>query len=1208
MSVNQANSIVLDYPLQRSSVNGSVAVFAAGTYYPYATDFVYASWDFGDGTVLTSHVSAISSLNVATTTELARFNNFFPNWKPTIKETSAVASPVFLVQHEYEQSGTYNVTVTLTTANNIQYVGNLETITVEVNDAAPVYGMPTNWDSISRAYLPSDGTDLIYSGNAFPEVTTSSTSVSALPAKIQFNITGILGQTNIDYIEWVFGDGSTSVTTILGAPITPDLVSKEYSYEILPNELNYSPSAVLYLRKGNVKYQVAAKNRDIVFTDRTNIGVSYAPKGTKLTTYGFNVTPSFADTLPVETTFTVPITRELKYVFWNHDDGTYDVTPVYYNEAQPYLNQYVKHKHTYTSINTNKYLPGCILVFVDSDGICTSEYHRLRNYLYYDRSIFKIGEGQINYLVTPVGGVEGYAKFNYINILPVYDKQGKADVYIRLGLGFPEQVYLFEKIIWTINGVELIQDKNTSKDFGYVVVPNVEVPYIDFSVSAELYGYPSIFSNEDVNELSFLDTYSFTRQILSYEEQLAVKARTERFLSQPIPTFPPTQITTEDGVTTIITPVLEVTNSTPVTSFVALTGKRFSFDKLFEATSPASNFLNRDFPSTASFGEITETASKREVGYFTPSQISNIIVEPGQFTFTVALDNVDFDTPYYFPDPFRYGSDTPALTFSFNEDSFKNGILFTVARNRPNTSDDFITFDGYTSVKQLNQEHDITDIADSGYFYNFVDDVYGNRYGLLKSGGFESGVAIGETVKKYTVVFNGYNFHDSYLGNGYNFNYFTPLSVNNEVIVPGLSTYTSTLANTAARYTLNFGAFNRNKYAVAKEPIDVTTQYLNPVSFGFRDCASFVVRSGVPLQDSVSSDLSAFTTTLTGVYYFSELYEGGVFTATPYQRPLLDTTTSATSSITARFTQSVRVSGDNGVLDVDCAIYKTNIPAEQDLFNLNTIVLGLTSKNPQSLTQYVTSLDIPSPDFISRTNQLGTIYVKDKTNTTKTIIEALPYLSSKYTTSVVSELTAGVSDFDMVYDTYFIQTSSILVIDKVLYSNNTFSAPNTPNTILEFNSDNFNKISNRYKVGNSVYFTILSGYNTETQGSQSIVPYVYKYNVLSNTMTTVYPTGSSFITDNIVPSNVLYTEASNPVISYTPETKTLCLAVLFKDQNKTPTLVYRTFKDNGTTSATYTTLGGSSITTIFAALSNLNNFIVSLSSQTITFSGNAMIL
>ena len=1215
MALNQANTIVLDYPLQRNSVAGNVAIFAAGTYYPYAADFVLARWDFGDGTVLTTHVSAISSLNAAVTTELSRFSGFLPNWQTSIRETAAVASPTFLVQHQYTDPGTYEVQVSLTTRDNIQYVGKPSAITIaSPNDAdippaaSSAYTMPFNWESISQTYIPSDGADLIFTGNKFPQVTTSSSSISRLPARVTFNISNIIGLVNIDYIEWVFGDGSSSVSTVRGAPVTYDLTTIEYSYQILPTDLNYTPSVILYVTKGASKYKVSIQSRDIVFTDRTNIGVSYAVNGTKLTTYAFNIVPSNSDTLPVESTFIVPVTRELKYVFWNHDDGTYDVTPVYYDEEKVFVNQYVRHSHTYNSVNVNKYLPGCVLVFVDSNGRCTSEYHRLRNYLNYDKSLVRPETS--NYFIIPLVGVEGYSKFNNISVLPVYDTTGKADIRIRLSLGFPEQIYLFDKIIWTINGVEIIQNKNTAKDFGYITIPNITVPYANFSIIAELYGYPSIFSTSTLNELRFYRRYNYTLNIKSSEEQLAIKENTERILSQSPPPLPPVEVfVTGEGDIVIITPVLESTSTIPVTSFIALTGRSFNFNKLFEADAPASNFLNRDFPSTASIGEATETASKREVGYFTPSQTSNIIVEPGQFTFTVELDTVEFNKPYYFPDPFRYGSDTPALKFSFNEDSFKNGGLFTIARNRPNTSDDFITFDGYTSTKQINPEHDIDDIVNSGYFHNFVDDIYGNRYGLLKANNFESGIVIDDPVKKYTVVFNGYKFFDSYLGNGYNFNYYTPLSVGNELLVPGLSTYTGTLTSTASRYTLNFGAFNRNKYTIAKEPFDVTTQYLNPISVGFRDCASFIVRNGVFLQDSVSSDLSAFTTTLTGVYYYSELYEGGVFKASPYQRPLLDTSSSTTSAITARFTESVRVSGDNGVLDVDCALYNTNLPSEADLFNLNTIVTATTARNPESITQYVLSGGTSADGLIDRDNQQGVIYVKDKNSQVKTIIDALPYISSKYTASVVNELSSGVIDFNMVYDTYFIQTSALLVVDKVVYSNGAFTSPTTPNVIYNYNANSFNKLSNRYKVDNYVYFTILSGYNTDTQGSQSIVPYIYKYNVLKNSITTVYPSTTSYVTDNTIPSNILYTEASQPVISYTPETKTFCLAMILKDQNKTPTLVYRSFKDNDNAfDAVYTNLGGSSNTTVFNGLTSLGNFIVPLSSQTIGFNNSAMIL
>jgi hypothetical protein len=347
-------------------------------------------------------------------------------------------------------------------------------------------------------------------------------------------------------------------------------------------------------------------------------------------------------------------------------------------------------------------------------------------------------------------------------------------------------------------------------------------------------------------------------------------------------------------------------------------------------------------------------------------------------------------------------------------------------------------------------------------------------------------------------------------------------------------------------------------------------------------------------------------TTAVGAYTGS--YANDSYHYMPFTINYLDSP-STTSAITARFTESVRVSGDNGVLDVDCALYNTNIPAEADLFGINTLVTVLTERNPEAITQYVSGGDTSVDGLIDRNNQQGVIYIKDKTNQVKTIVDALPYIYSKYSSSVVNELSSGVVDFNMVYDTYFIQTSALLVIDKVVYSNDSFTTPNTPNVIYNYNTDSFNKLSNRYKVDNYVYFAILSGYNTTTQGAQSIVPFIYKYNVLKNSVTTVYPTTTSYITDNIIPSNTLYTEASQPVISFTPETKTFCLAMLLKDQNKTPTLVRRSFRgSDGAFSAVYTNLGGSSVSTIFSGLSSLSNFIVPLSSQTIQFNNSTMIL
>lgn len=1215
MSVNtQVNSFILDFPIQReSSIGENIGVFAIGSFYPTSNEYSSATIDFGDGTSSTVMMSSETLRYNKIIAELSNYKGFFPEWQRTSQEIAKIAAPAFTITHTYPQPGMYNIQATLNTVDNISYVGTQSELSVvdsarasSLDRISRVYSMPDDWNTISQSYIISDGAELIFTDNEFPTVGTDDSTITTLPQSVIFFINNIRGRIDVDYIEWVFGDGSSSVTTVLGSPVTSDMVRIEYRYSLLPFELSYSPSVTLYVRKGNTKYKVSIQSPDIVFQNRANINVSVAPNGTSLTTYGFNLTPSETEELPQECKFIVPVTRELKYIFWNHDDGTYDVTPVKYDETVTFINQYVTHTHTYTSHNVNAMLPACILVFEDSTGRIYSEYHRSRNYLRYDNGLIN---KDANYFVEPILGVDGYIKYNNINFLPVYKENGLADIYVRLSLGWPAQMYLFDKIIWTINDKEIVQNKNTSKDFGYIVVKDVPTPYTNFSISAFLYGIPSIFAKATSNETVFYDSYSYTTNVLSYEGWLNNRTSLYKILtSGPRPPRLPPTVTTVDseGNIRIVTPVIETTNSTPVTSFIALTGANITFNKLFEAVSPASNFLNRDFPSTASSGEYTVTVPKREVGYFTPTQTSNIVVEPGQFTFTIETDIVDFNKPYYFPDPFKYGSETPILTFSFNEDSFKNGNLFTIARNRPNTSDNFITFDGYTSLKPLNPGYDIDDVVNKGYFHNFADDIYGNRYGLIKANNFESTIDVGTPVANYTVVFNGYKFFDSYFGNGYSFNYFTPLSSGNEVIVPGLSTFTGSFSSTGPRYTLKFGKFARDTYQYAKEPFDVTTQYRVPLELGFRDCATFVIKGTEFLNDSISSDLSTFSTSTTGVYYFSELFEAGAFTAVPYQRPLVDV---LYPGITARFTQSVRVSGDNGVDDVDCALYRTIIPRERDLFNLNTIVLELSSINPQSVTQY-TTLTGSTSDLITRNATDGILYVKDKNGNVNTLLNSLPYLSNRYNASVIAQLSSCVRDFDVVYDTLFIQTSSLLVIDKISYTNS-FVSPTIPGRTIQYNADSFNKLSNRYKVDSNVYFVVLSAFNTSSLGNQSIVPMIYKYNLTDNKVHTVYPNNTTYVNDNIIQSDLLFTETSAPVISFTQETQTFNLVYLAKDQNKSPTLVFVNFKDtmdSVITKSVYTSLGNTGKTTTFTSLSTLNSFIVPLSSQTITFSNSVMIL
>jgi hypothetical protein len=122
---------------------------------------------------------------------------------------------------------------------------------------------------------------------------------------------------------------------------------------------------------------------------------------------------------------------------------------------------------------------------------------------------------------------------------------------------------------------------------------------------------------------------------------------------------------------------------------------------------------------------------------------------------------------------------------------------------------------------------------------------------------------------------------------------------------------------------------------------------------------------------------------------------------------------------------------------------------------------------------------------------------------------------------------------------------------------------------------------------------------------------IYKYSLADNKVHTVYPNNTTYVDDNVIQSNVLFTETSAPVISFTQETQTFNLTYIAKDQNKSPTLVFINFKDvmgDVITKSVYTNLGSIGNTTVFTSLSTLSNFSVLLSSQTIAFSTSAMIL
>jgi hypothetical protein len=227
-----------------------------------------------------------------------------------------------------------------------------------------------------------------------------------------------------------------------------------------------------------------------------------------------------------------------------------------------------------------------------------------------------------------------------------------------------------------------------------------------------------------------------------------------------------------------------------------------------------------------------------------------------------------------------------------------------------------------------------------------------------------------------------------------------------------------------------------------------------------------------------------------------------------------------------------------------------------------------------------------------------------------TFADAFVFADTKYG-AAANELSA-IQSFDLSYNTYFIQTPSYLIIDKIEYDNDVFKAPTTPSITIKYNSTPYNALSNRFKYKDNVYFITLSAYSVPSSSNISIIPQVYKLNISNFELVNILPYSSDLLDTFTLSSNVVYTEAVDPKLTYNEDIDIYNLSYLVKDQNKTPGLVSVNFairdsviiKDvNG-----YDFTNGS-ITTVFNALSSLTTQFTSLvQSTTPTLTASGLIL
>ena len=623
---------------------------------------------------------------------------------------------------------------------------------------------------------------------------------------------------------------------------------------------------------------------------------------------------------------------------------------------------------------------------------------------------------------------------------------------------------------------------------------------------------------------------------------------------------------------------------------------------LFKAKKPYANFLNQDFPSTASvFSD--EIVSERDLGFFRPQNSAVVVIEGRRlkfFTRKIYPPN----QLYIFPDPNLFTNTENVLTFVVDTSRSINNASKGIAVNQPNTDRDSTTFIGYNSEmgQDRNLNTDLSYLFDEGYIDDSKKDLFGNIFGLVKDYDYyRNNVILEAPTKIKNLMINGYQFFDDLYGEGYKFSYkTTDSSTYSETMRSGLSTFTNgftgrgpdgllpdTPSNWASFPTSAYNIFFRyfNPYQTLLQPSNyLEVDYNRPESMTFdadiKEGAYFKFSDSEALADPIRSGLSAYTDS-SAQFYFSELVEAGIglFNSDPPYpvsfpnktifRALCDNTDTWTDDLTGNFTYDVRLSGGSGNSGNDVSNYDGMLFTDNIIFNYSPNEENFDySGNVDSKTT-ISNVTSAKESFFNKQDHLGKIYVKNtnkawNTPAVKELTQWLPHLSTKYNTAVCNELSSAITNFDIFYSTLFIETSGYLVIERTKYKDSKFQSPGTFTNSLTLNTNFFNKVSNRLKIEDDVFYCRMTRDQLGYKGDR-FYPEIYKYNYIDDKSEQLFPTTgnpavSSATFFNLTGDGSVYIECSKPQLTYSSDNEQFNLGVILKDQNKGPVLLNYLFE------------------------------------------------
>ena len=595
---------------------------------------------------------------------------------------------------------------------------------------------------------------------------------------------------------------------------------------------------------------------------------------------------------------------------------------------------------------------------------------------------------------------------------------------------------------------------------------------------------------------------------------------------------------------------------------------------LFEADKPYANFLNTNYPSVASVFS-NEIKSVRDQGFFRPTNASIVSIESERLDF-FTKNFYGTDKLFIFPDPNLFTNDDDIFTFVIDTSRSINNQSKGAAVNQPNTDKNSTSLMGYNSElptgKDINS--DLSFLFDQGYIHDSKRDLNGNIFGLLKDQNYYKNnfeVRAEKTIK--SLILNGYQFFDALYGEGSNFDYDTvdAGATYSETYRSGITSYTQNFtAGTVAEQASAYDMFGRY-FGPYQEQIPIPTfsavdiEQVGTIEADVQEGAFFKLSDRRDLDDAVSTNLSAYDAS-TGEFYFSNLLEAGVSfydDGSTIVRALCD---SLHPAATGNFTYNPVASGDNNVTNMEGGLFYDDLTFSYTPREFESVDYIPTTLRETVVTDVVSAAD----SFFTKQVDCGKIYVKNINKpanwpNVKELTQSLTYLDTKYSATIGHELSTCVKNFDLLYNTLFIETSSFLVVENIDYNIETFDFENSGSisNVLSTNTNNFDKISNRFKVGDDVFYAKLihSGVINANVVFKDfrVYPEIYKFNYNTKKVEQIYPTAETSVTDdalyfNSMRNDVVILESSKPQLTYSSDNEVFNLSFILKDQNKAPRL------------------------------------------------------